>query len=117
MKNRKQLKIDEMKSGKVLLGVLAGAAVGAIAGILFAPDKGSRTRKQIMDKSEDYAEGLKEKFEDMTTNLTKKYSNAMQEVDSLVAKGKNKYNQAMHEVDQLVTNGKNKIVDQKNENV
>ncbi len=41
----------------------------------------------------------------------------MQEVDSLVAKGKNKYNQAMHEVDQLVTNGKNKIVDQKNENV
>jgi gas vesicle protein len=25
-----------MKSGKVLLGVLAGAAVGAIAGILFA---------------------------------------------------------------------------------
>jgi gas vesicle protein len=106
-----------MKSGKVLLGVLAGAAVGAIAGILFAPDKGSRTRRQIMDKSDNYAEGLKEKFEDMTTNLTKKYSNAMQEVDSLVSKGKNKYNQAMHEVDQLVSTGKSKVMDHKNETV
>jgi hypothetical protein len=53
----------------------------------------------------------------MTTNLTKKYSNAMQEVDSLVSKGKNKYNQAMHEVDQLVSTGKSKVMDHKNETV
>lgn len=104
-----------MKSGKVLLGVLAGAAVGALAGILFAPDKGSRTRKQIVDKSEDYAEGLKEKFDEMTASLSKKYNNAMQEVDGLVAKGKNKYNQAMLEVDQTMANGKNKLDDAKNQ--
>lgn len=36
-----------MSSGKVLLGVLAGAAAGALAGILFAPEKGSKTRKRI----------------------------------------------------------------------
>ena len=36
-----------MGSGKVLLGVLAGVAVGATLGILFAPDKGSETRKKI----------------------------------------------------------------------
>ena len=105
-----------MKSGKVLLGVLAGAAVGAIAGILFAPDKGSRTRKQIVDKGEDYADGLKEKFDEMTAGISKKYNNAMQEVDGLVAKGKNKYNQAMLEVDQAMSNGKNKLDDAKNQN-
>ena len=32
-----------MDSGKVVLGVLAGVAAGAILGILFAPEKGSVT--------------------------------------------------------------------------
>jgi gas vesicle protein len=105
-----------MKSGKVLLGILAGAAAGAIAGILFAPDKGSRTRRQIIDKSEDYADGLKEKFDTLAVSLSSKYNSAMEEVDSLVAKGKSKYNKAMLEVDQIISNGKSKIVDQKNEN-
>lgn len=35
-----------MDTGKVLLGILAGLATGAVLGILFAPDKGSDTRKK-----------------------------------------------------------------------
>ncbi|MEJ7683756.1 MAG: YtxH domain-containing protein [Segetibacter sp.] len=43
-----------MNSGsKVLLGVLAGAATGAILGVLFAPDKGMETRRKISDSSRD----------------------------------------------------------------
>ena len=52
-----------MESGKLLLGLLAGVAVGAALGILFAPAKGSDTRKKIYDKGEDLTEGLKEKFD------------------------------------------------------
>jgi len=40
-----------MSTGKVLLGVLAGIAVGATLGILFAPDKGSTTRKKFPKKA------------------------------------------------------------------
>ncbi len=29
-----------MKTGKILAGILSGAAIGAVAGILFAPKKG-----------------------------------------------------------------------------
>jgi len=48
-----------MSSGKVLLGVLAGVAAGALLGVLFAPDKGTVTRKAISKKAEDYAEALR----------------------------------------------------------
>lgn len=54
-----------MNTSKVLLGVLGGVAAGAIAGILFAPAKGCKTRKRIMNKGKDYADDLKEKFEDL----------------------------------------------------
>ena len=40
-----------MKQGQIVLGVLAGIAAGAVLGILFAPDKGTITRKKILCKS------------------------------------------------------------------
>ena len=59
-----------MSSGKVLLGVLAGVAAGALLGILFAPDKGQKTRKNIARKGEDFADGLKEKFDEFLENIS-----------------------------------------------
>ncbi len=61
-----------MKSGKVLLGLLAGLAAGAVLGILFAPEKGSVTRKKIADKGDEYAEDLKERFSNLVDEVSKK---------------------------------------------
>jgi gas vesicle protein len=61
-----------MNSGKVLLGVLAGVAAGALLGILFAPDKGVTTRKKIVKKGEDYADAVKEKFDGFLEDITSK---------------------------------------------
>jgi gas vesicle protein len=59
----KQLKKKAMNAGKVLLGVLAGAAVGASLGILFAPDKGSETRKKIVQKGVDLKDSVKDRID------------------------------------------------------
>lgn len=62
-----------MKAQKVILVTLAGAAVGAALGILFAPHKGSNTRKKISKKGNDYIEGFEEKFNEFVDLATKKF--------------------------------------------
>jgi gas vesicle protein len=53
-----------MSSGKALLGVFAGIAAGAALGILFAPGKGSNTRKNISRKTKDLVDAVNDKLEE-----------------------------------------------------
>ena len=76
-----------MKSGKVLLGALAGIAIGAVVGVLLAPEKGSDTRKKISKKGQDLADdvktqvgGLKDKYNDLVDNVASR-------VDAFTNKG------------------------------
>ncbi|HSO86764.1 MAG TPA: YtxH domain-containing protein [Draconibacterium sp.] len=68
-----------MSSGKVLLGVLAGVAAGALVGILFAPEKGSTTRRKIVSKGEEYVDDLKEKFGEFVDKVAEKFETAKEE--------------------------------------
>lgn len=68
-----------MDSGKVVLGALAGLATGAILGILFAPDKGTNTRKKIMDKGKDASDNLVGKYNDVINTLTSKLESVKNE--------------------------------------
>ena len=80
-----------MKSGKVVLGMLAGLAAGAVLGILFAPEKGSKTRKQIMDKGDDYVDELKSKYEEFLNSITEKFESSKKAAEGLADRGKAKY--------------------------
>lgn len=80
-----------MNSGKVVLGMLAGLAAGAVLGILFAPEKGSTTRKQIMEKGDDYVDELKSKYDEFRNSIAEKFESSKKEVEELVDKGKAKY--------------------------
>ncbi len=74
-----------MDTGKVLLGVLGGVAIGALVGVLFAPDKGTKTRKKILNKSKGYATDLKSKFDDLYNDATDKYETILHDAKELVS--------------------------------
>lgn len=71
-----------MKSGIVFLGLLTGFATGALVGILFAPEKGSKTRKEFLKKGEDYTDVLKEKFDDLSKVITKQFEKMKKDVSA-----------------------------------
>ena len=62
-----------MSRGKIILGILAGTAAGALIGILFAPDKGTETRKKIVHKGEEYVDDLKERVNGLLRNGGKRH--------------------------------------------
>jgi gas vesicle protein len=75
-----------MSSGKVLLGLVAGVAAGALLGILFAPDKGSDTRKKISKKGHEFADGLTEKFDEFLETINEKFTEVKDEVEKVKSK-------------------------------
>ena len=79
-----------MNAGKLLAGVLLGAAAGAVLGVLFAPDKGSETRKKISKKGTDLRDSFKTKINDLVDDLTNHYEEAKDETSKLVDTGKEK---------------------------
>jgi len=78
-------------TGKVLFGVLAGAAAGVLLGVLFAPEKGSTTRRKITETSNDYTDELKDKFDEFLSSLNEKFDAVKANAKDFAEKGKSKY--------------------------
>ena len=55
---------------KILIGFIAGAAIGAALGILFAPDKGSETRRKINEEGKKMAEEFGDRFSEEKEKLS-----------------------------------------------
>ena len=64
-----------MSLGKLAVGILGGVAAGALLGVLFAPEEGSKTRKKIADKGNEFAGEIKRKLEDSYKNITNQQGN------------------------------------------
>jgi gas vesicle protein len=90
-----------MNSSKVLLGILGGVAAGALLGVLFAPEKGSKTRKKIMNKANDGADALKDKFDSLLESVNEKYENIWQAKEELISEGEAKLNAVKKELKNL----------------
>ena len=57
-----------------ILALLAGAAIGVGLGILFAHDKGTKTREKIKDGLDDLKDSAKSKWNSLETETKDKFS-------------------------------------------
>ena len=75
-------------NGKLVSALLLGAAVGGLLGILFAPAKGSETRKKISSKGTDLTDTMKEKFNDFMDGVKKEVDAAKDKTNEFLENGK-----------------------------
>ncbi|AXG73665.1 YtxH domain-containing protein [Flavobacterium arcticum] len=78
-------------SGKTdtLVAMVAGAAIGAVVGILFAPDEGSKTRKRIKEGYDSKKDELHDKLHELSEQVKGKFGSSKEDlevgIDRLVA--------------------------------
>ena len=82
-----------MTTSKILLSIIAAAGAGAAIGLLYAPDKGTNTRKNISDKGDKLLESLNDSIGQLQGTINKKYNTALNETDNLISNGKSKYDE------------------------
>ncbi|MCH2489881.1 MAG: YtxH domain-containing protein [Flavobacteriales bacterium] len=59
-------------TGQTLLALLTGAAIGAGIGILYAPDKGSKTRNKISKETKKAQKRLNKQIKETSNTLSEK---------------------------------------------
>ena len=75
-------KFKGMKNtSKILIALGAGVAIGGLFGVLFAPAKGSDTRKKISDGSKKLVERFNSQIKAGKEKLQKELSNANGEME------------------------------------
>ncbi len=88
-----------MNTGKVLLGLLAGVAIGATMGILFAPDKGTSTRNKIARKSNEYVEEWEETFNEFMSSIARKFESLKSDALDMAENGEHKIKELTNTID------------------
>ncbi len=72
-----------MKLSNAIVLLLTGAAVGAVAGLLLAPDEGAKTRKKWMKKAKKYKKDIEDKtseYKDKATDFKENLEGAVHDV-------------------------------------
>ncbi|WP_250631061.1 YtxH domain-containing protein [Rhodoflexus caldus] len=73
-----------------LLALMAGVAIGALAGVLLAPDKGEKTRERIADGSARLRRDMEDKASELKRDIARKSAELKKELDEQLEVSKTK---------------------------
>ena len=101
------------KNGNGIIALLAGAAIGVGLGILFAPDKGSKTREKIKEGFDDLKDQAKSKLDFLDDETKAKISDTK---DELKEKVDNLLSDSSYKAEEAITFLEEKLAELKKQN-
>lgn len=89
---KQQKKSNSVELDKVILIAISSALGGALLGILFAPEKGKKTRRNLAKKRDKYLNEIKKNSEDLSQQLRNN-------TDSILETSKEKVRNLKHDAE------------------
>lgn len=91
------------KFDKLLIATLSGMAGGVVLGLLFAPDKGAKTREKISQKGDEYLKTIKNDITEIRRFLKKRTESTRENLNELNEEVKNKSEEVLNKAKKLTS--------------
>ena len=99
------------KTSDFITGVIIGAAVGSVAALLYAPEKGKTMRDKLSYKVSHYTDELTAKIEQLRKERDRLVSEAKERGNQVVDEAREKAEDLMQEAEELLHNASEALDD------
>jgi len=93
----------------LIIGLLAGGAVGALVALLYAPKSGRELRADIKEKADGLMDGAEEYLTAAKSRAGEIVSDAKKRSDQLITDAKNKADSLLEDADKIISDARTKV--------